>query len=372
MSIDFESKLQQYLYSLISTSNTNLANTFDSFQLTLQQTISEAINRAIQEGLPLLADSVRKEYASLPTDPTLLAMASEISSMLKTAIAERDEALAAASAAKEQLAALTSSPQTTSVVPALKSAVFEIQKHATQAEILTSLVEQSANFAPRIVLFVVKSGNAVAWLAKGFDSNTIGDEAIRGKMLALNSDTILRKALSKQTTYYEPPLGHKDNKQIFELLSSPLPAVIAAIPLVVRGKAAAVLYADAPSENLDVDSLDILVDVAALTIELLSFRPKGSDVQLGHKPSPPGHTSQKTQGTLEENAIKSNQALAKSSEISSTESVVTAPAPSFPPASPTITTEPQKGFDFAASPAPTPPSFSFTPPPATEPPQKGF
>ncbi len=53
----------------------------------------------------------------------------------------------------------------------LRDSVVELDQQSTQAEVLNALVARAANFAPRVVLFVVKSGNALAWAARGFEEH---------------------------------------------------------------------------------------------------------------------------------------------------------------------------------------------------------
>src|SRR5262249_25198901 len=46
-----------------------------------------------------------------------------------------------------------------------KAAIEDIDSQRTQSDILAALVRHAAEFAPRVVFFVIKSGDAVGWKA---------------------------------------------------------------------------------------------------------------------------------------------------------------------------------------------------------------
>src|SRR5262249_14446080 len=59
-----------------------------------------------------------------------------------------------------------------------KAAVEDIDSQRTQSDILAALVRHAADFAPRVVFFVIKSGDAVGWKASGFE-NGLNDETVK-------------------------------------------------------------------------------------------------------------------------------------------------------------------------------------------------
>jgi hypothetical protein len=71
----------------------------------------------------------------------------------------------------------------------LRDSVAELDEQRTQAEVLNALVARAANFAPRVVLFVVKGANALAWAARGLDESA-NNTSIRGLSIPLQSDTV--------------------------------------------------------------------------------------------------------------------------------------------------------------------------------------
>ncbi len=156
----------------------------------------------------------------------------------------------------------------------LRSAVEEIDAQRTQSDTLAALVRRAAQFAPRIVFFVVKGNDAVGWKASGFE-NGLNDETVRLLSVSTNNQTLLREALTTFNTAAARSLSPGDNSAVLGLYGSPAPETALAVPLVVRGKAAAILYADSgtQSENSILGAaLETLMRVASMGIELLPSR----------------------------------------------------------------------------------------------------
>ncbi len=171
----------------------------------------------------------------------------------------------------------------------LKAAVEEIDSQRTQSDTLATLVRRASQFSPRIVFFVVKGNEAVGWKASGFD-NGLNDETVRLLSVSTQNQTLLREALTTFNVAKARSSSPGENSAVLGLYGSPAPETALAIPLVVRGKAAAVLYADSgtQSENdIAAAALETLVRVASMGIELLPsrrgvepVRPSGPPPQL--------------------------------------------------------------------------------------------
>jgi hypothetical protein len=161
----------------------------------------------------------------------------------------------------------------------LKESVVEMGQQPSQAEVLNTLVARAASFAPRVVLFVVKGNSALGWAARGFEDG-VGDGALRGLSISLQNDTILSAALNAQQTYYCSPDQQADNESLVGRLGGLLPDSVLGIPLRVRGKAAAVLYADSADRHsgaVNVEALELLVGTAGIVIELTSLRTRAGE-----------------------------------------------------------------------------------------------
>jgi hypothetical protein len=243
----------------------------------------------------------------------------------------------------------------------LRDSVGELNEQHTQAEVLNALVARAANFVPRIMLFVVKGTNALAWAARGLDE-TIGNASIRGLTVSLQSDTVLRGALNAQQTFYGSPDQQTENHLIFGKLGNLQPQRVLAVPLKVRGKAAAIIYADSAESGeaaINVEAIELLVNTAGMVVELVSLRARMAEGGQAARPvtqaAPPATQVAPPAPPPAPPVVAQQPAPAPP--------VVERPAPEPPPA-------PAADWQFQAASAPEPPPApSFFVPTAEPPPE---
>ena len=192
----------------------------------------------------------------------------------------------------EMAAAESSRAKASSDMAIVKAAISEINEQKSQAEILKALVNRAASFAPRVAFFVVKGDQANGWRGRGFEG-TVGDQAIQQISLALSSDTVVGSAAKALTTWSGGPGSHTEDDLLLSRLGEEPPQRIVSIPLTVRGRAVAVLYADSAaldSESINLEALETLVSVSGMAVELLSVSrtaPKRSAVEEAPTPVEP-------------------------------------------------------------------------------------
>jgi hypothetical protein len=189
---------------------------------------------------------------------------------LATSIAEH---LRAAHERGIDLAASESSrAKASSDMAIVKAGIMEVNEQKSQAEILKTLVNRAASFAPRVAFFVIKGGQATGWRGRGFEG-TVGDQAVQSISLPLDSDTVISTAAKSLQTWSGDAGSHADDHQLLNRLGEEPAQRIVTIPLVVRGKAVAVLYADSAgldSESINLEALETLARVSGMAVELLS------------------------------------------------------------------------------------------------------
>lgn len=156
----------------------------------------------------------------------------------------------------------------------LNAASASIHDSGTQAEILRHLLEGEARFAARVALFVVKGGAVNGWQGTGFDDN----EAI--KTLSLNTGSgLVARAIQGRN-----PAGgsaYDFDSGFVSSMKAPADDQCMVLPLVVKDKVAAVIYADAgtaPGGTLDASGLQALTRFAAVWLELTALRKAGGAV----------------------------------------------------------------------------------------------
>jgi hypothetical protein len=161
--------------------------------------------------------------------------------------------------------------QSSGEVAIIKRAVEEIEKQQSHADILGSLLMGAAQFAERAALFVIRNEQAIGWreCEAGDPANF---ELIGGVSLTLSADTLLGRAVHSRSTWNGAPGSNSEDSLLIDQLGGD-PQTVAAVPLVVRGKVVAVLYADSVSHDpnaVNVDALELLARVAAMAVNLAS------------------------------------------------------------------------------------------------------
>jgi hypothetical protein len=214
----------------------------------------------------------------------------EIQNIIEEAVAEvldaalprlRSEIVRRAVEAVESLApAPGSSPS-----DLLNAAAASIYESGSQAEILRHLLEGEARFAGRVALFVVK-GNAInGWQGIGFEDN----DAI--KTVSVNTGSgLVGKAIEARNPAAGSP--QEFDPGFITAMKSPADDQCLVLPLVVKDKVAAVIYADAgtvPGGTLDASGLQTLTRFAAVWLELAALRKaSGSAMEEVSPPQPAG------------------------------------------------------------------------------------
>ena len=178
----------------------------------------------------------------------------------------------------------------------VKAAISEINEQASQAEILTILVNRASTFAPRVAFFVVKSEQVIGWRSRGFEG-TVGDNAIHQISFQLAADTAVGHSARSRETWSGGPGSHAEDHIILNRLGDDPPARIVALPLVVHDRGVAVLYADSAeldADAINLEALETLVSVAGMAVELLAARsaPAGTVATPVEEPAAPAQETQ--------------------------------------------------------------------------------
>jgi hypothetical protein len=153
----------------------------------------------------------------------------------------------------------------------LNAAAAAIYESGSQADILRHLLEGEARFAGRVALFVVK-GNAISgWQGIGFEDN----DAIKSLSIQTGSG-LVGKAIQARS----PAAGSAQefDAGFVKSVKTPATGQCLVLPLVVKDKVAAMIYADAgtvPGGTLDSSGLQALTRFAAIWLELAALRKAG-------------------------------------------------------------------------------------------------
>lgn len=197
----------------------------------LQQIVERAVAKALDLQLPKLrAEIARSVIAELPA----LAATSEAGSEANPA--------------------------------ALVQAVASIHAGMTQKEILRALLDAGSDYGARVALFVVKAGAALGWQSRGFGD----DEAIKDFPLDMNAGPA---AHAYQNRIVTPGNIAEMDQRFVRRFGGPENEQVLVLPLVLKDKVAALLYADGGAGGvLDAPSLELLVMATSSWLEVTSLR----------------------------------------------------------------------------------------------------
>ena len=240
--------------------------------------LEDSLRREIESYLESRLSAVRQEITTLQSllneslSSFLDRQAADVQ-MEGSLVAAITEHLHAAHERGVELAASESSrAKASSDMAIVKAAITEINEQKSQADILKALVNRDSSFAPRVAFFVIKGEQATGWRGRGFEG-TVGDEAIQKISLPLSADTVVASAAKGLATWSGGAGSHAEDHMLLNRLGEEPAQRIVSIPLVARGRAVAVLYADSAgldSESISLEALETLVTVAGMSVELLS------------------------------------------------------------------------------------------------------
>ncbi len=151
---------------------------------------------------------------------------------------------------------------------ALLRAISGIHAGTTQREILRALLDSAVPYCGRAALFVVKSGKAMGWQGRGFvDIDAVKD-------FSLNVHTGLGARALRDRTVAGGTASEMDLRFI-EQFGKPSDEQVLILPLMLKDKVAALMYADAGIDTdvkTDSAALELLVFSTSAWLEVASLR----------------------------------------------------------------------------------------------------
>lgn len=165
----------------------------------------------------------------------------------------------------------------------LVRAVSTIHSGSSQKEILRGLLDAAGEYCARIVLFVVKAGAASGWQSRGFGD----EEAVKDFVLDLNAGPV---AHTYQNRVVTPGNIAEMGKSFIEQFDAPANEQVLMLPLLLKDKVAALVYADGgDSGKLDSAALELLVMATSAWLEVSSLRKQVAakeDGAMASRPEP--------------------------------------------------------------------------------------
>jgi hypothetical protein len=151
-------------------------------------------------------------------------------------------------------------------VGSLRRIVASIHAGTTQKEILRALLDGGSLQCERVALFVVKAGSATGWQARGFAD----DEAVKDFSLDMSAGPVSHAYHNRAAT---PANIAEMDARFVEQFGRPANEQLLLVPLLLKDKVAALLYADGGSTGpVDAAALELLVMATSAWLEVTSLR----------------------------------------------------------------------------------------------------
>jgi hypothetical protein len=164
------------------------------------------------------------------------------------------------------VAAATPAPAGEPIQSTMVQAVASIHAGSTQKEILRALLDAASTNAARVALFVVKGGAATGWQGRGFGE----DDSVKDFALDMSAGPV---AHAYQNRVAAPANIAEMDGRFVERFGGPENEQILVLPLVLKDKVAALLYADGGTQDLlESQSLELLVLTTGAWLEVASLR----------------------------------------------------------------------------------------------------
>jgi hypothetical protein len=163
----------------------------------------------------------------------------------------------------------------------LLKAVALIHAGTTQKEILRALLESTGHYCGRSALFVMKAGSANGWQGRAFDNN----EDIKDFALDVHASAPAQVLQSR--TAVAAHISEMDPKFISQF-GAPAEDRFCLLPLHLKDKIAALVYADAgpDSGQMDTAALELLVAATSAWLEVASLRKQAAKEEAADSAAP--------------------------------------------------------------------------------------
>jgi hypothetical protein len=138
----------------------------------------------------------------------------------------------------------------------------------TQKEVLRALLDGASRYCGRTALFVIKAGAATGWQGRSFEDN----DALKDFSLNV-SRGLAQRVLEEKASFTGQSLDM--DPHFADAFGSPASEHVLLLPLLVKEKVAALLYADSGLEagrNVESAAIELLVLAAGTWLELSSAR----------------------------------------------------------------------------------------------------
>lgn len=165
----------------------------------------------------------------------------------------------------------------------LKSMFDELRFPTATSEVTLLILRYASEFVNRAVLFMVKKDEVRGLGQFGIElKGASPDQVVRNTKIPLNKPSLFSSVLETRRGYLGPVDANEANTYLANELGGDMPESVMAIPLVVDGKVALIVYGDNLPERKPIggmDTLEIFMNQAGMALEKALLQKKLTELQ---------------------------------------------------------------------------------------------
>ena len=185
--------------------------------------------------------------------------------------------------AKEEFRTRIEKEATRKDLTALKSMFDELRFPTATAEVTLLILRYASEVVNRAVLFMVKKDEVRGLGQFGIElKGKSADQVVRNIKLPLNQPSLFLSVIESRRSYLGALESNPGNTYLVNELGGTMPEAVIAIPLVVDGKVALVVYGDNLPERRPIrgmDTLEIFMNQAGMALEKALLEKRIAELQ---------------------------------------------------------------------------------------------
>ena len=174
---------------------------------------------------------------------------------------------------------------------ALNQAVSSILQASGQSEIMTAFLKGAVEYSGRCALFVQRGDDFSFWRAEGFTAKDA--KSLRSVAISAGKAGIFQDIVSRQRAFIGQRSGENMPEALGQAVGESADENLCLLPVVVRGRVVAALYADAGTVagSAEPSALEILAQVTGLSLETAPARQSASTAPAAAAEAPAAEPS---------------------------------------------------------------------------------
>lgn len=170
---------------------------------------------------------------------------------------------------------------------ALKSMFDELRFPTATSEVTLLILRYASEVVNRAILFMVKKDEVRGLGQFGIElKNISADQVVRNIKIPLKQPSLFLTVIENRRSYLGPLESNESNYYLVNELGGVMPDVALAIPLIVDGKVALIVYGDnLPDQKpiKSIDALEIFMNQAGMALEKALLEKKLAELQKERK-----------------------------------------------------------------------------------------